>query len=190
MAEIKIKNRSDSTVVYTIPELGDRVKIRREFAPKEVKTIAYEELEALTYIGGGQVLLEEYLQVSDKEALAKLGINPEFEYYLSDEQIKDLVASGDYDNFLDALDFAPAGVIDLIKKYAVELPCNDTAKRDALRTKCGFDVDSALRIIRESAETSPAETQTSGKQRRVKIESPETTSETPKPARPKYNVIG
>ena len=189
MAEIKIKNRSNGTVAYTIPELGDRTRVRREFAPKEVKTITFEELEALTFIGGGQTLLEEYLQVSDREALTKLGIVPEYEYFMSEEDIKALVATGSYDSFLDALDFAPEGVIDLIKKYAVELPCNDNAKRDALRVKKHFDVDQALRIIRESTETTAEETtSTTTKQRRVQVETAEVTPETPR--RPKYNVVG
>ena len=51
MADIKIKNRSNGMVAYTIPELGNRTNVRREFAPKEVKTISFEELEALTFIG-------------------------------------------------------------------------------------------------------------------------------------------
>lgn len=188
MADIKIKNRSNGMVAYTIPELGNRTKVRREFAPKEVKTITFEELEALTFIGGGQTLLEEYLQVSDKAALEKLGIVPEFEYFMSEEDVKNLVISGSYDSFLDALDFAPAGVIDLIKKYAVELPCNDNAKRDAMRKILGFDVDSALRINREANETdSTASAATlATRQRRVQVETPIETT----PAAPKYKIIG
>ena len=37
----KVKNRSASMAVYSIPELG----IRREFAPGEEKKISYNELE-------------------------------------------------------------------------------------------------------------------------------------------------
>jgi hypothetical protein len=45
---------------------------------------------------------------------------------------------------LDALDFAPVGVIDLIKKFSVQLPLNDMNKRKALYEKTGFDVTKAL----------------------------------------------
>ena len=186
MADIKIKNRSNGMVAYTIPELGNRTNVRREFAPKEVKTISFEELEALTFIGGGQTLLEEYLQVSDRAALEKLGIVPEFEYFMSEEDVKNLVLSGSYDSFLDALDFAPAGVIDLIKKYAVELPCNDNAKSEAMRKVLGFDVDSALRINREANETDGAESVShASKQRRVQVEESAETH-----TAPKYKIIG
>jgi hypothetical protein len=56
----------------------------------------------------------------------------------------DLLKNGTQEAFLDCLDFAPQGVIDLIKKYAVSLPLSDYNKRQALKQKTGFDVDVAL----------------------------------------------
>jgi hypothetical protein len=58
--------------------------------------------------------------------------------------------NGSLDEFLDCLDFAPEGVIDLIKTLAVELPLNDVAKREAILNKTGFNVDNAIRIRQES----------------------------------------
>ena len=66
------------------------------------------------------------------------------EYYLSEQQIKDLLLTGSMDAFLDCLDFAPEGVMQLVKKYAIELPLSDYDKRLALKEKTGFDVDAAL----------------------------------------------
>ena len=40
---MKIKNRSASTVVYSIPEMN----VRRRFAPGEIKTVSKEEIESL-----------------------------------------------------------------------------------------------------------------------------------------------
>ena len=40
-----VKNRSSSVVVYRIPETN----LRREFAPGEVKSIPFGELEKLTF---------------------------------------------------------------------------------------------------------------------------------------------
>lgn len=148
--DIKIKNRSGGSAVYTIPELGDRRNIRRDFAPGEIKTVSMEEVEALTFVPGGSTLLKEYLQILDEEAMKKLDIEVEPEYNMSESDVKKLLLSGTLNEFLDCLDFAPTGVIDLIKEFSVSLPLNDSQKREAIRSKTGFDVDKALMIERES----------------------------------------
>ena len=56
------------------------------------------------------------------------------------------------DEFLDCLDFAPQGVIDLIKEYAVTLPLNDVAKREALLDKFDYDVNKIIEVRRASTE--------------------------------------
>lgn len=183
--KIKIKNRSSGSVAYTIPELGDARNVRREFAPKEIKEISTKELEALTFVGGGRTLLEDYLQILDDEGIAIANFTPEPEYKMSEEDIIKLIQTGSYDSFLDALDFAPAGVIDLIKHYAVSLPCNDNAKREAIKSKLGFDVDKALLIQKQANEDNEVEASTT-KQRRVQIP---TEEETPV-RRTTYKVIG
>lgn len=143
-----VKNRSAGVAIYRIPEDN----IRREFAPGETKRIAFGELEKLTYQPGGIELLTNFLQILDQEPTTTLNIHREPEYDLSEEQIKDLILNGSVDEFLDALDFAPIGVIDLIKSYSVSLPVADLAKRQALKAKLGFDVDSAIKHDLESKE--------------------------------------
>lgn len=177
---LKVKNRSASLAVYSIPEIN----IRREFAPGETKNITYGELEKLSYQPGGRAIMQNFLQIIDPEATGDLGINREPEYDLSEQQIVDLMTKGSLDAFLDCLDFAPVGVIDLIKKFSVSLPLNDIDKRDALKKKTGFDVTVALANMqkeREDMETPVVE----NKERRVKTESaPEGRRTTPK-----YNVV-
>lgn len=140
-----VKNRSSSMVVYKIPEAG----IRREFAPGESKKIPFEELEKLSYQSGGRALMTNFLQISDENVTEDLNIHTEAEYYMSEEQIIDLIKNGTLDAFLDCLDYAPVGVIDLMKKFAVSLPMDDIKKRKALKDKTGFDVDTAIRHIEE-----------------------------------------
>jgi hypothetical protein len=135
-----VKNRSASMVVYRIPELG----IRREFAPGESKKISYDELEKLSYQAGGRSLMANFLQIMNETVTNNLNVHTENEYYMSEEQIVELLTSGSLEAFLDCLDFAPVGVIDLIKKYAISLPLNDITKRDALKEKTGFDVSTAI----------------------------------------------
>lgn len=137
---LTVKNRSDSKVIYKIPEDN----IRREFAPREVKRISYDELVKLSFQPGGREMMIQYLQITDENALRDVGIKPQPEYYMSEAQIIELLQTGTYDAFLDCLDYAPAGIIDLIKKYAVSLPLNDFDKRRALKEKFGLDVDKAI----------------------------------------------
>ena len=184
-----VKNRSAGRVGYTIPELG----VRREFTPGEVKKLTYDELEKLSFRSGGRTIIQDYLQIQDAEVVQDLNIHAEPEYFYSEEQIINIMKTGSLDLFLDLLDFANAGAIDLVKKYAVELPMNDYAKMRALKEKTGFDAEAALRHNREDKEVS-GETITTTTKRRVAIEEPvvEETAAPSEPTRrttPEYKVV-
>lgn len=148
-----VKNRSASVVVYRIPETN----LRREWAPGETKRISFDELEKLTYQPGGHELIENFLQILNKEVTNDLSVHTEPEYNMSEEQVVDLILNGSLDAFLDALDFAPIGIIDLIKSLSVSLPITDINKRRALKEKTGFDVDKAIENDMASKETSIVE---------------------------------
>lgn len=135
-----VKNRSAGQVVYAIPEWG----VRRTFAPGETQKVAYKELEKLTYQPGGKELLISFLQIQSDEALQSFNMNVQPEYHMNETQVVELLKTGTLDAFLDCLDYAPTGIIDLVKKYAVELPLSDFEKRKALKEKTGFDVDAAI----------------------------------------------
>lgn len=136
-----VKNRSASEVVYNIPEEG----IRRSFAPGESKRITLEELQKLDYQAGGRELMTNFLQILSEEVTDHLNIPREVEYNMSEAEIVAMLTSGSLDALLDALDFAPTGVIDLIKTFAVQLPLKDTEKCEAIKEKTGFDVIAAIK---------------------------------------------
>ncbi len=135
-----VKNRSASVVVAKIPELG----IRREFQPGETMKMTFNELEKLSFQPGGRELMANFLQIMEDEVNDNLGVPREEEYYMNEQQIIELLKNGPIDQFKDCLDFAPMGVIELVKRFAVELPLTDTIKIRALRDKTGFDVEKAL----------------------------------------------
>ena len=56
--------------------------------------------------------------------------------------------TGSLDEFEDCLNFAPKGVLDLIKQFAVALPLNDVAKRDLIQKKLNFSVASAIELAK------------------------------------------
>ena len=164
-----VKNRSSSMVVYRIPETN----LRREFAPGETKRISFGELEKLTFQSGGQSLINNYLLIKEAEAIKELNVRPEQEYYLTEPQIVDLIKNGSLDAFLDCLDFAPSGVIELVKDLSIKIPLSDYEKRKALKEKIGFDVDAALKHLEEERieeEMLNGNQSAEKKERRVKTE--------------------
>lgn len=106
---------------------------------------------------------------------------------MSEQDIIKLMQTGSIDEFLDCLDFAPPGVIDLIKKLSVSLPMTDFQKVNALKAKTGFDASAALKHDIESKEDNGENTILKTSERRVKKEEPAAA-----PARrteAKYNIV-
>ena len=149
---VKVLNRDNGAVVYSIPEMNGLTRI---FQSGETKQVTFEELQKLSYIPGGMELLKDSLVIFDKDVVKELLGQVEPEYSYTKEDIINLMKNGSLDEFLDCLDFAPEGVKDLIKTLSVELPLNDVSKREAILNKLGFNVDNAIRIKKETAE--PAE---------------------------------
>lgn len=147
MKTYKVKNRSSNRVMYSVPDLG----VFRDFVPGEVKQISHEELEKLSYRPGGVTLISSYLQIDDLEAASEFnaGRPVELEYNFDENDVADLLRNGSLDSLLDALDFAPAGVVELIKTLAVSLPLADNNKLSAIKAKTGFDAAAAIRHLEE-----------------------------------------
>ena len=147
--KVKVRNRASGTIVYRIPDMNN---LRREFMSREEKILTFEELRKLVGTPGGRAIIEQYLVIKDKDIIDELDISVEPEYFYEKEQVENLLKNGTIDEFLDCLDFAPDGVLDLVKEYSVTLPLNDVEKRQALKEKLSFDVDQAIRIQKESEE--------------------------------------
>lgn len=175
---IKVINKHRGSVGYQIPELG----IRRKFYPKESKNISFDELEKLSFIPGGDVILKEFLEITNEDAVMELfNKHSEPEYHYSEQDIKKLLISGTLDQFLDCLDFAPEAVKDTIKSMAVDLPLNDMSKRQAILDKLGFDVTKAIEIknTKYDGEDEKAVTETKSSGRRAAPIKTNTTTAAP-----------
>lgn len=146
----KVTNRGVGTTGYTIDELH----VRRQFAPDSFKYISFAELEALSFIPGGKRLLKEYLVIEDEgvaQYLLEGTVEPE--YFYSEKEVKRVMVQGTLDEFLDMLDFAPQGILRMIKDLSVSLPLNDVDKRNAILKKMQFDVDKAIKNKMASIKT-------------------------------------
>lgn len=143
---VKVTNRSNSLVGYQIPEMH----IKRRFAPNETKTLSTDEIYALYARKGGKALIKNHLVLDDDALVNELIYNVQPEYYYTSAEVKTLLLHGSNDQLLDALDFAPEGVIDMIKNEAVKSKLNDVRKREIIREKTGFDVTKAIEANAES----------------------------------------
>lgn len=146
---INIQSRIKGLVVYVIPDLQN---LRREFTQREVKKITFEELRMLVNSPGGKYLVDNFLYIDNQQALDQLNIHVEPEYYYGVKEITELLTKGTLDEFLDCLDFAPQGVLNVVKELAISLPLNDMAKRQAILDKLNFDVSKAIELTAESEE--------------------------------------
>lgn len=189
--KVQVRNRSNRIVIYHV----DDMHVRREFAPGETKMIPVDELMALSQKAGGAYIIRNSLFIQDAPTVKEMPMKVEPEYYLDDKGVIDLLKNGSVDALLDCLDFAPGGVIELVKKYAVDLPITDTRKIKAIQEKTGFKVDLALKHKEElAAEAAEAAGQTdSGMEvkaaptRRVQPAAAEES--TGRRTTPKYNIV-
>lgn len=182
---VEVRNRDSGTVGYTIKDLG----IWRNFSPKETKKIPLEELKALQYAPGGEFTLKHLLMINDKDALSALNIETEPEYFYTEKEIEELLLFGTLDQLRDCLDFAPQGVIELIKKISVNTELSDIRKRDIIFEKTGFNINNAITVNKVMNEPSLDDSAEDTKIRRA---APITATEAT-PARrtqpPKYKVV-
>ena len=179
---IKVTNRANGVVGYSLPDL----RLHRNFQPGESKNIALDELIQLQYIPGGEYTLKNLLIVNDKSALEEvLNIIAEPEYFYTEADVVNLLKTGTLDELKDCLDFAPKGVIEILKSKAVELEIPDTQKREAISKKTGFNIENAI-MVNRIMNAGPQETSEEDK--------PKTRRTTPaekggrRAAAPKYKV--
>ena len=143
---IAVQNRDFGSVGYSIPDLNN---LHREFQPNEIKNIPFDELFKLSQVPGGDYIIQQYLIIHDEEAVNELlgGVEPE--YFYTEEKVIDLMKNGSTDEFEDCLNFAPKGVLELIKELSVSLPLNDVAKRDLIFKKLQFNVANAIELTKD-----------------------------------------
>ena len=181
--KIKVKNRSASSLSYTLPDMNN---FRRRFAAGETKELPFEEVQKLTYIPGGDYMLQHYLVIENIEARDEILGAVELEYAYGENEIKNLLINGSMDQLLDCLDFAPLGVIDLLKKVATDIKLNNIDKRKVIFDKTGYNINSAIMINEETDENVKEEKNTG---RRVATEETKPAATEDKPVRRTYNVV-
>ena len=135
-------------------------------------------------------MLQHYLVIDNTEARDEiLGDMVEIEYNYTQKDIERLLTSGSLDELLDCLDFAPSGVIDLVKDLAVKLEINDIAKRNAILKSTGFNVTKAIEINHASQETDDVQEEKTRRTAPINAKAETATAPARRTAAPKYNVV-
>lgn len=140
---MKVYNRSDSNITYTLPELNTR----RVFALGECKDLDAKELEALWQMDGGMTIIKDYLVIDDKDWVAQHWDDAPIEYFWKADDVKKCLIEDSLELFRETLDYAPQGVIDLIKMLAWQLPITDLNKVEAIKQATGFDTLAAIDVM-------------------------------------------
>jgi len=143
---VELTNRDNGRIGYTIEDL----RISRTFLPNETKKVTAEEIRKLSYMPAGMKALKDTFIIGNKELIDEILHNVEPEYYYTEKEINRLVQEGSIDEFLDALDFAPESVVDMLKDACVKLEVTDVRKREAIKKKTGLDVTKAIEWEREA----------------------------------------
>lgn len=141
---MNVLNRSTDQVVYSLPEMN----IRRVFTVGENKEIPAEELRALSQLDGGLILLKEYLRVDDRAWVDEYLPDAPIEYFWGSDEVRKCILEDSPELFSETLDYAPEGVIDMIKDFSWKMPMTDMNKIHSLLEKTGFDVLAAIEVMK------------------------------------------
>ena len=184
--KIRVENRGNAIVGYKVPESN----IIRRFVGNEVKEIPMGELRQAIQVPGTKRTIMNNLIIHDKSAVEELLPDAEPEYFYTTKDVDFLLERGTLDQLKDALDFAPKGVVDLIKERAVKNELNDVRKRDAILEATNFNVTGAIEINHLAQVENKVETKT----RRTAPIGEESSDEqsaapTRRTAAPKYTII-
>ena len=184
---IKVTNRDSGNVGYLIPDSG----VHRSFAPGETKTVPLEELKQLQWVPGGDYMLKNLLIVNNKDALSALNMEVEPEYFYTEVEIKKLLNEGSLDQLKDALDYAPDGAIELIKKIAVDTQLPDMRKRKIISEATGFNIDNAINVNNVLNSEDDSETAEDTSSKSTRRAAPIVTEQEPLVTKPasKYKVV-
>lgn len=139
---IEITNLLDCTCGYIVDLTG----VRRILPPHASFKVKASELRELFYQRGGQELLHNYIRVGNNALAQEFGVDVDNtpEYNWGRKDVIDALNNPDIDVLLDALDFAPDGIKQLIADVAVETEVADVNKRKAISDKLGIDVDAMI----------------------------------------------
>lgn len=173
--EVKVFNNSGGRVSYNLSE----PRVSREFfRPGHMISVTFDEIYALSNEPGGMDLLLHFLQIRDNKVREALALPTDPEYLYTTEDIKKLVLKGTKDQLLDALEFGPYGMAEVIRKTAVDEKLDSGTRIDLLSEVLGIDLKRIYENDKEDDVETEIKKSTGSKRRAQPI-----TEEAPTPAK-------
>lgn len=142
MEKIKVENRSGKYLVTSIPNTNITFVWVKQGS---FVMLTKEEIKELYYQPGGKLFFDNLI-VHDDKLCAELFGNLEPEYFYTEKEIDEILLNGSIEQLEDALDFSPAGGVDLIATRAVELKIPDINKRQVITKFTGRDIDANIEL--------------------------------------------
>lgn len=138
---VPVKNMMRNEVGYTLSN-----GVSRHFAPHMTIRIKAGELRDLSYESGGLDFLRNYVCVGNSDLAEEFGIsNDLIEYTWTEQDVVNALTTSDLDVLLDALDFAPDGILDELRDKAVELEIADGNRIAAINKRMGVDINNMIK---------------------------------------------
>ena len=123
------------------------------FQPRQKMKVTAGVLRTLSYSSGGIELLQNYLSVQDSELCEEFGVPEDMiEYNWTVEDVDKLLLSGTMDELLDALDFGPTGIKEMIVTRAAAIDLPDIHKREAIQEKTGANISNIIAAAKTNEE--------------------------------------
>ena len=139
--KVEVQNMTSGTLSYRLPSGPYRF-----FSSNMRMTVTAGELRELATMQGGRVLLQSHLSVHNPELAREFGVDEStIEYTWTEEDIRRVLVEGDMDELLDALDFAPEGIVEELARKAVEWKIPDNNKIKAISEATNLDIASQIR---------------------------------------------
>ena len=164
--QVTVENMTNIQVGYILPSSG----VIRRFLPKVKATVNAGELRELSYQNGGLDLLQKDLRVNNRQLAAEFGVDDDVydhEYSWTTKEVDACLNDPDINVLLDALDFAPEGIVESLKNRAVELEIADTNKLKAIGEKTHCDLAAIIKNKHAYDDANEEKAETKAKTRRV-----------------------
>ena len=148
---------------HKITLVDKNTRTRYAFGPQQSKSLSAGEIRSLAYVPGILTMFfDGKLRLGNDKLAVEFNIPvdvPEYAYTIED--IDNILLNEDIEVLLDTLDFAPEGIIELVKSRAVALKIPSLEKRKVISERLSTDkmkvsIDKMIRETEEMEEALPA----------------------------------
>ena len=161
----------------------ENTNIRRVFPHIGFKmSLDEDSIKNISYSPGGRAILKNYLIVKDEKLVDELALDLEPEDTFNENDIKELLTKGTYEQLEDALKYGSEGTRELIKDCAIDIRLSDNNKVKLISNFLNVNLNTILDFSQDITRTDKDE---NNKERRSTPFVPSSKSNNAKETSPK-----